>query len=199
MSYGNGGEYDRSSRPSNPNAVGSTQPQPRKSNALWWILGILGCVAVVGAFVCCGGGYFAYRFSTEMVGTIVKDAVAQDPAIEEHIGTIQTIDVNLGATGEAGGGNRMVFDVRGDKGSGQIEAVLSPGGQSLDSAVLVLPDGERIDLELQEVDLQETDIQVPEEDGQVPDAEGLESDPLMVPEAEPAPEAEPVPSEADVQ
>lgn len=148
MSYGNGGEYDRGNRPSNPNAVGSMQPQPAKSNALWWILGILAVVFVGGALVCCGGGYFAYRFGTEVAGTVVRDAVAGDPAIQEHIGTIEEINLNLSATGNAGGGSRMVFDVRGDKGTGQLEVTMDPGGQSVGSAVLVLPNGDRHDVQV---------------------------------------------------
>jgi hypothetical protein len=154
MSIGNGGDFDRGNRPSGQNsggpyAAGVGQPAPRKSNALWWILGILGVLTVGGALVCCGGGYFMVRFGTQVVADAVKASISEDPAIQEHIGTITDISMNLTATGAAGGGDKIVLDVKGEKGTGQVEVVMANGGpndQSLKSCVLILPNGERIDL-----------------------------------------------------
>ncbi|MGV3483954.1 MAG: hypothetical protein ACO1RT_06015 [Planctomycetaceae bacterium] len=189
MSYGNGGEFDRGNRPINPNAVGSMQPPPAKSNTLWWVLGILGFVIIGGALVCCGGGYFAYQFSSQMAGSAVKDVVANDPAIVEHIGTIENISLNLGATGNAGGGNKVVFDVSGDKGSGQLEVVMdnNPGGQTVNSCVLVLPNGERHDVVIagQGEAEPETDT-LPLEDDAAENLDAAETDPAVQNEAEPS-------------
>ncbi len=156
MSYGNTGNFDASGRPigQNPNSPygnGSQPTPPAKSKAIWWILGILGFVLVSGAVVCCGGGYLAFQAATGVVANQVKDAVANDPAIQEHIGTINNASMNLSATSAAGGANKLVLDVQGDKGSGQLEVVVNNQTQppTLESCVLVLPTGDRHELELQ--------------------------------------------------
>ena len=160
MSFGNSGDFDRGNRPNqgpsgqnpgSPYAGGpgqTVQPAP-KSNALWWILGILGVLTVGGALVCCGGGYFAFQFGTQVVADTVKSSISADPAIQEHIGDITDISMNLTATGAVGGGNKMVLDLKGEKGTGQVEVVMAgggPDGQTLQSCVLILPNGERIDV-----------------------------------------------------
>ncbi len=144
MSYGNSGDYDRDNR-TGPYAAGPLQPPPAKSNAVWWILGILGVVLGGGALLCCGGAFFAYRVATQAVAEVVKSAVEEDPAIQEHIGTISDLNVNLTATGNSSGGNKMVFDIKGDKGSGQLEILMDNDGenQSVNSGVLVLPNGDK--------------------------------------------------------
>jgi hypothetical protein len=150
MSFGSGGDFDRnnpSSGGGSANAFGAStnRPEPRKSNTLWWILGILGFLTIGGAILCCGGGYFMIQFTSQVVAEEVKRAVSGDAAIQEHIGTISNVEMNLTATGAAGGNNKLVFDVTGDKGAGQLEVVVNntPQGQTLRSCTLVLPDGER--------------------------------------------------------
>ena len=200
MSYGTGGEFDRGDRPNNPKAVGSMPPAPPKSNALWWILGILAFLAIGGALLCCGGGYFAYQFSSEMAGGVVKDAVAADPAIVEHIGTIENVGINLTATSNAGGGNKGVFDVSGDKGTGQLEVVMNntPGGQQVESCVLVLPNGERHDVQVagqQDVPFDDGSVVPPPADGEALDASPTES----AVESETPPDADAATDPSDTQ
>lgn len=153
MSFGNSGDFDGGNRPrgqntGSPYATGPGQTVPPKSNAVWWILGILGVLTVGGIFVCCGGGYFAFRFGTQAVAEAVKSSISTDPVIQEHIGNITDLSMNLTATGAAGGGDKIVLDIKGDKGTGQVEVVMGgdPGGQSVKSCVLILPNGERIPL-----------------------------------------------------
>ena len=153
MSFGNSGDFDGGNRPrgqntGSPYATGPGQTVPPKSNAVWWILGILGVLTVGGIFVCCGGGYFMFRFGTQAVADAVKSSISTDPVIQEHIGNITDLSMNLTATGAAGGGDKMVLDIKGDKGTGQVEVVMGgdPTGQSVKSCVLILPNGERIPL-----------------------------------------------------
>jgi hypothetical protein len=138
MSYGNGSGFESVNQP------------PKKSNTLWWVLGIIGVVTIGGALVCCGGIYFMIRFGTQVVGDQVKLAVGTDPAVQEHIGTVSDISMNLTATGAAGGGNTIIFDVKGDKGTGQLEVVMdqTPGQEGLKSCVLILPNGDRHEVTL---------------------------------------------------
>lgn len=156
MSFGSGGDFDRNNPSSNSGSAnaysaGTNRTEPRKSNALWWILGILGFLTIGGAILCCGGGYFMFQFTSQAIAEEVKKSVANDAAIQEHIGTITDLNMNLTATGAAGDSAKLVFDVKGDKGTGQLEVVVSntAEGQTLQSCVLVLPDGERHDVVIQ--------------------------------------------------
>jgi len=153
MSYGNGGDLNRnnpSPASGSGNAYGSgpMQPPAKKSNTVWWILGILGFLTIGGALVCCGGGYYALQFGTQVVADEVKKSIASDAAIQEHIGTISEMNMNLTATGAAGGNNKLVFDVKGDKGAGQLEVIVNntAEGQAVNDCVLILPDGTRLDV-----------------------------------------------------
>jgi hypothetical protein len=179
MSYGNDGGF------------GSVNQPPKKSNALWWILGIIGVATVGGALLCCGGIYFMIRFGTQVVGDQVKLAVGTDPAIQEHIGTISDIGMNLTATGAAGGGNTIVFDIKGDKGSGQLEVVMdqTPGQEGLQSCVLILPNGDRHDVTVNVPSAPEVTAGEPVLEG---NGEAAEPSPTLGTDPEPTPvDAEP--------
>jgi hypothetical protein len=60
------------------------------------------------------------------MGGMVKEQIQDDPVIVEHIGDIESINVNFTASGEEKnknlkpGRNVLVFDVKGSKGSGQV-------------------------------------------------------------------------------
>lgn len=128
------------------------QPPRRSGNRL-----LIGCLiaGVVGALVCCGGMFAMYRFGTTMMGEVIRDEIRDSPTIVEHIGDIESLQMNIGATSEevqnapAGQGSPLVFDIVGSKGSGQVVVMQSgAAGTIVDSAILVLPDGERLPIEL---------------------------------------------------
>jgi len=172
MSFGNGGDFNRAGGPPpDPFAANDlSRPVAKKSNAIWWILGILGVLTVGGALLCCGGMFFMYSFTNQFVGEMVKATVENDPAVQEHVGSIENIEINLTETGNAGGGNKLVFDVTGDKGTGKLEVALdnSPEGQAVESCVLVLPNGDRhtvtIEAPADEPVTDEPAIEVPSEE-----------------------------------
>jgi hypothetical protein len=183
MSYGNNGGFDAMSQP------------PKKSNTLWWVLGIIGVLTVGGALLCCGGIYFTFRFVSDAIGEQVKLAVSQEPVIQEHIGTISDMGMNFTATSQTGGGGnqKFVFDVVGDKGTGQLEVLMDTreGQQAIESCVLVLPNGDRHEITIQPA----ADTTVPEVTEGEPMPDNGEESP------EPAPNAdgteEPVTPEID--
>ena len=127
---------------SQSNPPDSYPPPQRSSSAVLWIV-ILVLVLVVGLPIllvavmflgCCGlmgvGAYSAFHLTGEMA----KQQFGADPVIQQHVGEIQSISLNLSATeeerqkGVAQGANVVVFDVSGPKGSGQIIAEQLPGG-----------------------------------------------------------------------
>lgn len=187
MSYGNSGGFD-----------GMNQPPKKSNSTLWWVLGIIGVISVGGALVCCGGIYFMVRFGTQVVGDQVKLAISADPVIQEHVGTISEINMNLTATGAAGGNNKIVFDVKGEKGSGQLEVVMdqTQGQEGIQACVLVLPNGDRHEIAL----TPPADATIPEVSDGEPSADAATetsaTEESAAPSAEAADSAEAVESEA---
>ena len=153
MSQGNYGGYTPPN-PSNPYANPGSfgQMPPKKKSKLGLILGIVGGVGVVLALVCCGGGYFVFNASMNIIGDQVKTQVQNHPAIQEHIGTIETSSMDFPASikesDKAGGGNnRFVVHIKGSKGSGDVIGKQQPGQQSLSDKILRLPDGKEFPLD----------------------------------------------------
>jgi hypothetical protein len=143
---------------------GPPPPQQQSSSTVIWIVVlvivlviVLPVLAVAVLFLgCCGlmgfGAFAAFQVPAEAV----KQQYANHPVIQEHIGEIQSVSINLGATGQeqqksaddggaTPGSTLMVFDIRGSKGSGQIIAEQQPGdppGQAFSKATLRMPQGE---------------------------------------------------------
>lgn len=148
------------------------QPPQKKSNVWLWVIGIIGGFIVVGALVCCGGLYFTYQAGKTMLAESIRTELRGNPVIEENLGEIQSLEMNLGATGQQNQGQDgpdvLVFDAEGSKGSGQI-AVRPDQAGGFTSAELILPDGERIELESSdEMELSPDDISIPEVDSGEP-------------------------------
>ena len=123
-------------------------PPQKKSKTWLWVLGILGALGVVGALVCCGGTFFAYKAGTGMMAEAFKAQLSGNPVIEEQIGTIDSMSMNLGATSEYGQSSpgSIAFDISGSKGSGTILIKQQPGADGqpgIGSAELIMPDGSR--------------------------------------------------------
>ncbi|MEX2027117.1 MAG: hypothetical protein WEH44_07445 [Pirellulaceae bacterium] len=121
----------------------SYPPPQQSSSTIIWIV-VLVLVLVIGLPIllvalmflgCCGlmgvGAYSAFQMS----GEAAKQQFGGDPVIQEHLGEIQNISLNLPATNEeqakgtALGVSVVVFDVSGPKGSGQLIAEQQPGVQ----------------------------------------------------------------------
>lgn len=130
-----------------PHQVGGPSPQQPKSRVWLWVLGTVGVLVVLGAVVCCGGGYFAFQGVKGMLAQAVRDEVRGNPVIDEHLGPIESVEFNTWATAEEQQEtpDALVYDVEGSKSSGTLVVHPEPGGdpQSISSIVLVLSDGTR--------------------------------------------------------
>lgn len=157
MSYGNGGSFDPGSVPggqrpypqsyNDPNTP-YRQP-PRSSNrTLFWVLGIIALLGVLGVVACCGFGYYGFRFISTQFANQLRPQLQNSPEIVEHIGEIQEMALNPQAMQQPDHSGKMVFDVSGTKGTGQV--VVDPekfGDRGIDEdLILILPDGKRIPL-----------------------------------------------------
>lgn len=107
----------------NPN-----DPPPRSSSgsssALKWVLGILAGLGLL-TVLCCGGCVLVMKFGLDQVGVQVTEQIKDDPVIVEHIGNVESVNVDMFGTPqyqqETGDSDVMVFTINGDKGSGVLK------------------------------------------------------------------------------
>lgn len=106
-----------------PNPNLPPQGSSGSSSALKWVLGILAALALL-TVLCCGGCFLVMKFGLDQVGVQVTQQIKDDPVIVEHIGTIESVDVDMFGTSEyqqeTGDSDVMVFTIQGDKGSGVL-------------------------------------------------------------------------------
>lgn len=172
-----------SSSPNNPfDGPGNRTEAPpqRKSNVWLWVLGIVGVLGLLVILGCCGSVFFAYQFGAGMIGEQVKSELRGNPVVQEHIGDIESAEMNLTATAQETqdqpGGESIVFDLEGSKGSAKVAIQQGPGGE-ITSAVLIMPDGTRHQaVPLEDLELEMDDINTGEP----------QPDDLAEPDAEPA-------------
>lgn len=128
--------------------MGSEVPQPSSgTRTLVWILGTISLIFCLGAAACCGFGYLGFRQVQDEMSAQIKQAVAKSPEVEEHVGTISEVEFSLSAMSLPAESGKMVFDVRGSKGSAQISVdptFLQKEPQK--AFFLLLPSGDRIPL-----------------------------------------------------
>lgn len=94
---------------------------------------------------CCGFVFWGYGLFTDQA----KDALNDNPVIQEHIGEIEEIETDFTATGNAEGEDVFVFRIKGSKGSGVVTAEFistGPESEEVRSGTLELDSGETYDL-----------------------------------------------------
>jgi hypothetical protein len=147
--FGGQGMGGQPGGPASYGTFGPQTPSPRKSN--WWIWLIAG-LGLGGLLICgCCGGVMMFGLSA--ASGALEDEVADHPAIQQNIGEIQSLSMNLTATGEeqqkGSGKNVIVYDVKGSAASGQLIAEQSRNpqpGNMFDKIDLRLESGEVISI-----------------------------------------------------
>ena len=136
-----------------PDQIG--QPAQKSSNTWLWVLGIIGGVFLIGGGICCGVGLLAWNKTTGFIAETVVEEFADDPIVVEKIGTITSSEMNMGETVNESSSDEsvtvMVFDVRGENGSGRIVHRTNQMTGEV-SAKLVMENGEEFDLEISDDD-----------------------------------------------
>ena len=150
-------------------------PQQGSSRIWLWVLGTVGVLVVLAALVCCGGGYFVWQFGSEALARSVREDLQGNPVIEEHIGEIESVQMNLQATAQEQENvpNSITFDIEGTQGEGRLVVLQQAGAEgTISSAVLVLPDGTRhqvLPLEGEPAETPETPAETPETPAETPE------------------------------
>ena len=113
-------------------------------------------VLLLSVLVCCGGGVALYYFGSEAISELVRSEVENDPAILEHIGEIESFELDISDTAAAGQAaeqpgdpSPIAFQIQGSKGEGQL-LVMPDDTQNggFGSATLILSDGRRIPVDM---------------------------------------------------
>lgn len=111
----------------------------QRGRALWWVLGGLVALLVLVVGLVVGAGFWAVNLLKSELQATLQDA----PAVQEHIGTIDSLSIDFGATAQAGRENYFILDVAGERGRGVVRAVFFTGMQegALGGGELELEDG----------------------------------------------------------
>jgi hypothetical protein len=108
----------------------------------------MGLAALVVALVIAVAGGITARSLGAFTDSVEAD-LRQNPVIIEHIGRIESFDLELRASIEEPGEDAFVFRVEGTRGAGLIHATcvtVEDGGQNVIAGSLQLTGGETVDL-----------------------------------------------------
>lgn len=158
---------------SQPTAGPSTPdggPAAKKSGnrLLIWVIGIFGGLLFIGVLGCCGGAYFLLNF----LASEYQRQLADNPVINEHLGEIESMGMNLTKTAEAAensDGNTFAYDIQGSLASGTILIKQDPSsdGTGIESAELILSDGSRHQVPMGGNGLEESDFEFEIDSGEI--------------------------------
>ncbi|KHL55144.1 hypothetical protein [Xanthomonas cannabis] len=133
--------------------------QPRSGVAIG-LIGILACASVFGVVVL-AAGLWLVGTGWSMFADQVRTALQEDAVVQEHIGQIRSMRVDLLRTGMAAEGEEFVFDVEGDRGAGRVAATWASAGadqEILSEGLLTLRDGTEYTLPAAAT----TDVEIPD-------------------------------------
>ena len=118
---------------------------PRKASgasmALWVLLGGGGLLVVL---LCCGGGVALLMFTRDFMQAEVKDQLRDNPKLREHIGELESVELDFSGTVAADDDETFRYNVRGSKGSGELTVIESPDDSTIVEATLRLKDGTQV-------------------------------------------------------
>ncbi|MCC4621028.1 hypothetical protein LL965_13360 [Xanthomonas cassavae CFBP 4642] len=125
--------------------IAPAAPAARKplSGVAIGLIGILACASLFGVVVLAAAMWLVDTGWSVFTGQ-ARSALQDDAVVQEHIGQIRSMRVDLLRTGMAPGGEEFVFDVEGDRGAGRVKATWVSAGadqEILSDGVLTLRDG----------------------------------------------------------
>lgn len=130
--------------PLGPAPLPPPPPVARRGRVPLWLVLLVGLI--VGIVAAVGGlawwGWLAFEKQAVV-------AMAADPVIAEHIGSIRRSEFDWGMTSDEPDEDTFAFHVQGERGSGTVVARFiteDAENESIDGGVLIMQDGSRIPL-----------------------------------------------------
>ncbi|WP_126947699.1 hypothetical protein [Xanthomonas sp. BRIP62409] len=147
--------------PSSPAMAAAAARTPGKqvSGVTIGLIGLGACVVLFGMVVLGALGWLIV-FGWSLFADQARAALQDDAVVQEQIGRIHTMRVDLVRTGLAPGADDFVFTVEGDRGRGRVHATWVSGGaerEILSDGVLTMHDGSQYTLPSTDADATETD------------------------------------------
>jgi hypothetical protein len=139
-------DFDPSARRVDP--YGPPQPPPRRSSSGCWIWAIVAGAGFL-LLMCCGGGALLVGFGLQIVTTEIEDQLSGNPILQEHIGEVQSFEMDWSRSFADEDDDTFIYQVQGTKGEGRVTVkhiTGEDGNEVILSAQLRLPSGETIDL-----------------------------------------------------
>ncbi|PPU38272.1 hypothetical protein [Xanthomonas arboricola] len=118
-------------------------PGKRRSGVTLGLIGLAACVVLFGMVILGALGWLIV-FGWSLFADQARAALQDDAVVQEQIGRIHTMRVDLVRTGLAPGDDDFVFTVEGDRGRGRVHATWVSGGSEreiLSDGVLTMHDG----------------------------------------------------------
>jgi hypothetical protein len=138
--------FDPSARQVDP--YGPPQSPPPRSSSGCWIWAVVAGAGFL-LLMCCGGGALLVGFGLQMVTTEIEDQLAGNPILQEHIGEVQSFEMDWSRSFAHEDDETFIYRVQGTKGEGRVtvkQITGDDGNEVILSAELWLPSGETIDL-----------------------------------------------------
>jgi hypothetical protein len=107
--------------------IATTQRNPNKRSSKVTLYVTLAAV-LTPILLCtgsCGGCYYvAASFMSGMVADSVKETLAADPTVQQHVGTIESCEISTFAFWQSSKSRRYVFHLTGSKGDGEATVIV---------------------------------------------------------------------------
>lgn len=127
--------------------MGPLGAQPRRQSLLWlWVLLGFGSV---GLLCCCGGVVGVMLFGMNVVEAEVADLLRDNPKLRQHVGEIESLELDWVATAAKEDDETFVYRVQGDRGSGVLTVEQTEDddwNKVIVRATLRLPDGTQVQI-----------------------------------------------------
>lgn len=138
--------------------AGEAPPARRRGMGCWWT-GCLGGSALM-MLLCCGGvGGVAY-FGISLLNKEIEVLLAKNPVVREHLGQLESVEVDWKRTMIEDDDDTFVFQLKGDKGKAVavVESVTnSDGDEEIRGGRLELSDGTEVPL-IEEAPSEDQDV-----------------------------------------
>jgi hypothetical protein len=133
-----------------PDWDGVSPAEPRrKSNSRWWFVVVLTGLGGGVLFLCCGGGFLLFRFVFGVISAEVEMQLRDNPTLREHIGEIQTFEIDWTRSLAEDNDDVFVYRVRGSKAEGVVtvkHVTNDVGDEEIKWAELRTASGETVNL-----------------------------------------------------
>ena len=124
-------------------------PQPPSGSPFLRVVVIIGLLLVIGVGACGACAFLGWRYAAGMIGDQVAESLRDNPVVAEHIGEIQSVKLDLMASGAEPEPEVFVFEVVGSRGRGRLivqTATIDLETEEVLSGRLELEDGSVHDL-----------------------------------------------------